>query len=115
MSNKHTFVKVPWKTGGLNQKRLEIKLDGGKAYCWGDDSTRLSTFNMLVINQINSFTNLHNAKIDTLEIDLINSRAGFVKDILVLNASLEEKSNLQLRNVTEVNFRRDENSKVYFH
>lgn len=105
--------KIEFK--GLHQGKLNMFLEGGEAYCWGGDSTKLSTFNKLTINQINSTTNLQNVKVDTLEINMINSRAGFVKDMLVLNASLKEKSNLQLRNVAEAKFSRDENSKVYFH
>ena len=68
-----------------------------------------------MISQADSKLNLHNVIIDTLEIDMIKSNAGFVKDILVLNADLKEQSNLQLRNVGEVKFNKDKSSKVYFH
>lgn len=100
---------------GLKQNNIRMKIHGGEVYCWGNDSLQRSKFNKCIISQTDSRMNLHNVTIDTLEIDMINSKAGFEKDILVLNADLKEQSNLQLRNVSEAKFKRDNSSKVYFH
>jgi hypothetical protein len=100
---------------GLKQDEIFIKIDGGEAYCWGKDSLRLSIFKKCNISQVNSRLNLHNVKIDTLKIDMVKSRAEFVKNIPVLNATMNDKSNLQLRKVSEAKFTSDKSSRIYFH
>ena len=99
----------------LKQNKMGMILDGGEVYCWNGDSTRLSKFGKLKIDQINSRSNLHNVKTDTLDINLVKSQASFVKEILVLKASVKDKSNLQLRNVSDVKFIKDKSSKVNFY
>ena len=100
---------------GIIQDSISLYAKGGEINCWGNDSLQQSKFKKCMISQADSKLNLHNVIIDTLEIDMIKSNAGFVKDILVLNADLKEQSNLQLRNVGEVKFNKDKSSKVYFH
>lgn len=99
----------------LKQNKMNMILDGGEVYCWNGDTTRLSKFGRLKIDQINSRSNLHNVKTDTLDINLVKSKASFVKEILVLNASVKDKSNLHLRNVSDVKFIKDKSSKVNFY
>ena len=99
----------------LKQNKMGMILDGGEVYCWNGDSKRISKFGKLKIDQINSLSNLHNVKTDTLDINLVKSQASFVKEILVLKASVKDKSNLQLRNVSDVKFIKDKSSKVNFY
>ena len=100
---------------GLKQASMNLKLDGGEVNCWSRDSTRVSRFENLKIDQINSRSYLRNIITDTLEIILTNSRANFVKGIKVVDAVANNKSNLELRNVSEVKFKKDKSSKVNFY
>lgn len=100
---------------GLKLESINLRLDGGEAYCWSGDSSKISRFGTLKIDQIDSRTNLHNVITDTLLIKLTNSRAYFAKEIKVVDAMANNKSNLQLRSVTEVKFKKDKSSRVYFY
>jgi len=100
---------------GFKQDNISLFVKDGEINSWGNDSTMASALKKLRIDQINSKTNLRNVNIDTLEINLKNSKATFYKDILVLNADIKEQSNLHLRNVNEAKFQKDEKSRVYFY
>lgn len=111
ISTEGTNIEI----NGLRQDSIKLYLNHGEIQSWGKDSTKLSKFKKLKVEQINARLNLHNLQVDTLEIDMVKSKAGFVNDIMLLNAKVKDQSNLQLRNVSEVKFTKDDSSKIYFH
>ena len=99
---------------GFRQDYLRIYQNQGQLRCYGNDSRKTSKFNKLNIIQNDAYMKLQNIHVDTLEIHMIKSRTEFDSDIAMLNAKIMNHSKLQLRNVAELNFKKDDSSKIHF-
>ena len=96
---------------GLNQDNIHLHLSDGEINSYG--SSIKSHFKNTRITQVNSRLYFHKIKVDTVELTMENSNARFGKDINSLKASVDSKSELNLKYVSRLELIRDKNSKVY--
>lgn len=101
------------RISGLHQDRIQLKVTDGEINSFGSKENEFSHFKSANIIELNSRINFHNAKFDTLALDMVNSNAGFSKDINTVNASIKSKSQLHLKNVEKLELVKDKTSRIY--
>lgn len=101
------------RISGLQQDRIQLKVTDGEINSFGSNEKEFSHFKSANIIELNSRINFHNTKFDTLAIDMVNSNAGFSKDINTVNASIKSNSQLHLKNIERLELVKDIDSRIY--
>lgn len=101
------------RISGFNQECISINVIDGSIGSIGSKKGEFSNFDKAVISGLNSWIKMWDDKIDSLEINIENSKAEFRKEVNTVNASIKSESQLNLKNVEKLELTKDKTSRIY--
>lgn len=101
------------RISAFQQDRIHFSVIDGEINSFGSNENEYSHFTKADIIELNSRINFHNIKVDTLELDMENSNAGFSREISKVSASIRSKSQLHLKNAEKLELVKDKTSRIY--
>jgi hypothetical protein len=93
---------------GLDYDHLSIEVINGEV----ENYRNASKVKNLSLSQRMSEVNLVNSEVDTLSLELVSSKARFNKKIEKITAALSVESELNVKNLSDINLKKDETSRL---
>jgi hypothetical protein len=93
---------------GLDYDHLSIEVIDGQV----ENYRNVSRVKNLRLSQRMSDVNLVNSEVDTLSLELLSSKARFNKKVEKITAALSNESELNVKNLSDINLKKDETSRL---
>lgn len=107
-----TLIDSKLSIAYIDQDTIDIKLYRSEINDYARKDWEISHFKFASISQQDSRVDLNKSIIDTLEIEMQKSTARFGKEIKMVQARLNEKSELNIRNFQYLDLQKDQNSRI---